>query len=163
MTAQIPETLTYEEQQLALLTNPLQLFFELGGANPGFQSSSTALWRGYVGRWEILNDRLYMVGLNGVLESGEEACLESVFPGHPKRVFAHWYSGTLRIPQGRQLQYVHMGYGSTYERDLILTLQKGVVVGEEVRLNGQAEDGAPDGFSIGAMTVWPARRDGDHS
>ena len=163
MTAQIPETLTYEGKQLALLTNPLQLFFELGGANPGFQSSSTALWRGYLGRWEILNDRLYMVELNGVLESGEEASLASVFPGHPERVFAHWYSGKLRIPQGRQLQYVHMGYGSTYERDLILTLQNGVVVGKEVRLNGQAEDGAPEGYSIGAMTVWPARRDGDHS
>ena len=25
-----------------------------------------------------------------------------------------WYSGTIRLPQGKLLNYVHGGYGSTY-------------------------------------------------
>ena len=54
-----------------------------------------------------------------------------------------------------------MGYASTYERDVLLTLQKGVVVAKEVRVNGQAESDAPEGYSIGAMTTWPARKSGD--
>lgn len=160
MTAQIAERLIWDGQEHALLSNPLSSYFELGGDKPAFQSTSTALWRGYVGTWEIKGDRLYMVALKGVLEDGREARLDTVFPGFPDRVFAHWFSGTLRVPQGKRLNYVHMGYASTYERDLILTLQKGVLVGQEVITNGQAEDGAPAGYGVAAMTVWPARRDG---
>jgi hypothetical protein len=86
--------------------------------------------------------------------------MESVFPGFTDRVFAHWFSGRLRIPQGKRLEYVHMGYASTYERDVLLTLQNGVVVAKEVRVNGQAEGEAPEGYSIGAMTTWSARKAG---
>lgn len=160
MTAQISERLIFEGQQVALLSNPLSDYFALGGRDPGFQSTSTALWRGYVGTWEVTDDRLYLVALQGLLKSGAEANLASVFPGFEDRVFAHWFSGRLRIPQGKRLAYVHMGYGSTYERDVFLSLEDGVVVAQEVRINGQAPDDAPEGYSIGAMTTWPARKDG---
>lgn len=143
MTAQISERLIFEGHQVALLSNPLSDYFALGGRDPGFQSTSTALWRGYVGTWEVTDDRLYLVALQGLLKSGEEANLASVFPGFEYRVFAHWFSGRLRIPQGKRLAYVHMGYGSTYERDVFLTLEDGVVVAQEVRHNGQAPDDAP--------------------
>lgn len=161
MTAQFAETLIYEGKAVSLLSNPLTDYFRLGGHDPGFQSTSTALWRGYIGTWEIMNDRLYLIALRGTLESGEEACLESVFPGFPDRVFAHWFSGRLRIPQGRQLEYVHMGYGSTYERDVILTLKTGALIGQEVRTNGVGSQDAPEGYSIGGMTVWKARKQVD--
>jgi hypothetical protein len=160
MTAQISEHLIFEGQEVALLSNPLNDYFALGGSNPGFESTSTALWRGYVGTWEILNDRLYLLELRGTLKSGDDATLESVFPGFKDRVFAHWFSGRLRIPQGKRLEYVHMGYASTYERDVLLTLQNGVVLTKKIRLNGEAEDDAPEGYSIGAMTTWPARKAG---
>jgi hypothetical protein len=97
MTAQIAERLNFEGQQVALLTNPLDLYFELGGHNPGFQSTATALWRGYVGSWEVVNDRLYLIELQGELESGQDAELETVFSGYGERVFAHWYSGVIRL------------------------------------------------------------------
>ena len=53
-------------------------------------------------------------------------------------MFAHWYSGTIRIPQGELLEYVHGGYASTYERDLLLELERGVVKNVHVRQNGLA-------------------------
>ena len=162
MTAQISEQLIFEGQKVPLLTNPLNDYFSLGGRDPGFESTSTALWRGYVGTWEILNDRMYLVALHGSLKSGEDADLESVFPGFAHRVFAHWFSGTLRIPQGKRLEYVHMGYGSTFERDLFLDIERGVIVATRVCHNGTAEsDNAPEGYEVGAMTVFPRSGKGE--
>jgi len=109
MTAQIAERLRYQGEDVAMCTNPLSDYFAMGGTNPRFESNCTALWRGYVGSWEIIDDRLYLICLNGTLEDGTEASLETIFPGFPDRVFAHWYSGTIRLPQGKQLEYVHMG------------------------------------------------------
>ena len=99
MTAQIGEKLTYEGRELSMCTNPLGDYFTLGGVNPGFESNCTALWRGYVGSWEIVDGRLYLVGLSGTLESGDEASVATIFPGFADRAFAHWYSGTIRIPE----------------------------------------------------------------
>ena len=39
-----------------------------------------------------------------------------------------WYSGTIRLPQGKLLNYVHGGYGSTYEQDVLLHIEQGVLV-----------------------------------
>jgi hypothetical protein len=156
MTAQIAERLRYQGDDVAMCTNPLSDYFAMGGVNPRFESHSTALWRGYVGSWEIIDDRLYLIGLNGTLEDGTDASLSTIFPEFPDRVFAHWYSGTIRIPQGKQLKYVHMGYGSTFERDLFLEIERGVVVTTKLVHNGEAESpSAPDGYGVGAMTVFP--------
>lgn len=156
MTAQISEKLIYEGQQLSMCTNPLSLYFAMGGDGPNFEYNCTALWRGYVGTWEIVDGRLYLIELHGSLEGGGEASVATIFPDYPDRVFAHWYSGTIRIPQGKLLDYVHMGYGSTYERDLFLELEKGVVKNTRIRQNGHAEgDGGPEGYGIGGMTVFP--------
>ena len=162
MTAQIAEKLLYQGRRVAMLTNPLTDYFALGGFNPRFESRSTALWRGYVGGWEIVDDRLYLVSLDGTLEDGTDATLETVFPGFPDRVFAHWYSGSVRIPQGKQLEYVHMGYASKFEQDLFLEIERGVVVATRVRQNGVAESAqAPEGYTVGAMTVFPRKRGND--
>lgn len=155
MTAQIAETLFYKGEQLSMCNTPLDDYFAFGGEHPKFESNCTALWRGYVGTWEIIGGRLYLVGLEGTLESGDDASLASVFPDFSDRVFGHWYSGTIRIPQGKLLEYVHMGYGSTYERDLFLEIEKGAVTSTRLRQNGINEsEEAPEGYGIGGMTVF---------
>ncbi len=156
MTAQIGEKLIYEGHMVSMCSEPLGDFFAFGGHHPEFEFTCTALWRGYVGTWEIVNDRLYLVKLSGTLKDGKEATLETVFPGYAARVFAHWYSGTLRIPEGKQLEYVHMGYASTFERDRFLKIEKGVIVGCHVQRNGEAQKSdALEGYGIGAMAVFP--------
>lgn len=158
MTAQIGERLIYDGREVSMCSEPLGEFFALGGRKPEFESNCTALWRGYVGTWEIVGDRLYIVGLSGRLKDGTEATLETVFPGYPERVFAHWYSGTLRIPEGQLLEYVHMGYASTFEHDRLIEIERGVVVGIHVRQNGVADgNSGPEGYGIGAMTIFPRR------
>ena len=162
MTAQFGEKLHYEGRVVSMCTNPLGDYFALGGAQPDFDCNCTALWRGYVGTWDIKDGRLYLIGLSGSLKDGTDADLASVFPEFPDRVFAHWYSGTLRIPEGRMLEYVHMGYASKYENDLMIHMEKGVVVGADVRNNGAAEDSSgAEGYGIGGMTVFPRPRPGE--
>ncbi len=165
MTAQIAEKLYYEGQMVSMCSEPLGDYFAFSGERPGFESNCTALWRGYVGTWEIIDGRIYLIELNGTLEDGSDVTLATIFPGFPDRVFAHWYSGTIRIPQGKMLDYVHMGYGSTYERDLLLKIEKGVVTEKTVRHNGTSnEPDAKEGYGIGAMTVFPGKeKDGSES
>src|SRR3546814_10121945 len=45
-----------------------------------------------------------------------------------------WYSGALIIPDGERTKYVHMGYGSSYERYQVLRIADGRVV-EHVKLS----------------------------
>ena len=43
-------------------------------------------------------------------------------------ILADWFSGVLRIPQGKIMKYVHMGFGSVFERELHIKIKKGLVV-----------------------------------
>lgn len=163
MTAQFAEKLRYQGEDVAMLTTPLTDYFVMSGGYPRFESDSTALRRGYLGQWEIVDGRLYLLELRGTLEDGSEASVVTVFPGFPERVFAHWYSGTIRIPQGRQLKYVHQGYGSTFEQDLLLIIERGVVKDTRVRHNGIASEDAPEGYQVAAMSVFPRAKKGNEA
>lgn len=107
-----------------------------------FISRSTANWRGYIATWEIIEsegaERLYLVELNANRSHSEEIGLSKLFPGFDK-VFAHWFTGQLRCPQGDLLNYVHGGYSSTYEYDLIMDIQKGVLAHKYARHNQPPE------------------------
>lgn len=153
MTAQFTEQIIWQGQKRSLCTEPLEPFFELSGLQPEFEAMCSALWRGYVGTWELFNERLYLVGLNGKLKSGQVANVATIFPGFPDRVFAHWYSGVLRIPMGGLLQYVHGGYGSVYERDQFITIKRGVMVATSLVVNGEVpgSDATQDEYAVYAM------------
>lgn len=158
MTAQIPEKLLLDGETLALCSEPLGDYFAFSGEYPRIMvEHCTALWRGYVGTWEIRDDRLYLLAIDTQFQDGSPARLVDLFPGHPERVFAHWFTGTLRCPLGGILRYVHMGYGSVYEEDLLLHIDRGVLTRREVRVNGKAEANAPRGCGPAAFTIFPAK------
>ena len=155
MTAQFSELLMLEGKQQALCSYPLASYFALGGESVAFRASSTALSRGYIGTWEILDQRLYLIRLQGWLQDESPVSLETVFPGYPQRVFAHWFSGTLRLPQGQLLHYVDGGFGSCYEQDLLIDVTRGVVTAKRVRVNGFSDEAsAREGYRIHAMTTY---------
>lgn len=136
-----------------MCSEPLGGYFALGGHRPDLRSPSTACWRGYFGTWEVIDSRLYLVQFRGFLQGGGEIGLGELFPDYPDRVFAHWYTDTVRLPQGKQLEYVHMGYGSKYERDLLIRFEKGIIAESRVRKNGVAKPGSPEGYGVGAFTT----------
>lgn len=159
MTAQFSELLLLEGKQKALCSYPLASYFALGGESVAFRASSTALSRGYIGTWEILDQgqvqRLYLIRLQGSLQDESPVSLETVFPGYTERVFAHWFSGALRLPQGQLLHYVHGGFGSCYEQDLLVDVTRGVVTAKRVRVNGFSDEAsAREGYRIHGMTTY---------
>lgn len=81
---------------------------------------TTACWRQYIGTWEIKSERLYLINVFGKYEYSD---LEPIY--------ADWVTHTLRVPQGKQLKYVHMGFDSVYEKDVFIRVENGEVVNIE--------------------------------
>ena len=84
--------------------------------------SSNGNWRGYGATWEIESKVLYLREIDAVICNFQEFISKKCKKAELRELFgdkyvngmvkADWYSGELRIPDGRQLEYVHMGYGS---------------------------------------------------
>ena len=127
MTAQIAERLLYEGQEYALFDEPLAPYLARMKLQLDAVSLTTALWRGYVGTWEIRGERLYLLRLRGTRQDGSRLTLAHLFAQFPRRVFAHWYTGRLQVPQGKQLRYVHAGFFSVYESDWWIEVERGRV------------------------------------
>ena len=72
---------------------------------------------------------MYLIELTAYIEGYKEVGLTYLFPGQTK-VFANWFNGEIRIPQGEVLEYVHMGYASLYESDLFLVFKNGILVNQ---------------------------------
>lgn len=157
MTAQISEMLRYQGQELSMCTCPLNGYLANTAHKIRLDDFCTALWRGYVGTWEVIEGRLYLLGLSGSYDGGKELSLANLFPDYPDGVFTHWFTGQIRCPRGRLLKYVHMGYASTYEEDLILEFKAGVLVGERVETHGQGRKEASEGYRVAGYTAFPVQ------
>ncbi len=128
MTAQVHENLILDGQETSMAFCPplpendsrvVELIDdEIDGGGIIF---STACWRQYVGTWEIKDNKFYLVNLEGRFKLAEK-----------KPIFADWFTGTLRIPQGEMLHYVHMGYGSVYEREMHIKIENGIVTKSKI-------------------------------
>ena len=81
----------------------------------------TACWRGYIATWEIRDNRFYLVDIKGRFRKTAE-----------EPILADWFSGVLRVPRGTMLQYVHMGFGSVFEHEIHIKIEKGMVVRSRV-------------------------------
>ena len=127
MTAQVHEKLTFNGSHMSMCSEPLEQYFETLWCHPRFEMRSTNLWRGYIGTWEIVGIHLYLIELEGMLADGTSVSISTIFPNSKNEILASWFTGQLRIPQGKVLHYVHMGYASRHEQDLIIHIEKGVV------------------------------------
>ncbi len=133
-TAQVADRILIEGREYALNTNPLESQLrDRRDFLPGNVSRSTANWRGYVAHWAIDGDRLLLRKVEVRLydreseKSSSVDLLSRLFPGGAP-VAATWYSGALIIPDGRLVDYVHMGYGSTYAHYRVYRIAQGSVV-----------------------------------
>lgn len=132
MTNQIQEILIYKGKEYQPFDAPLETFRMLGGRIPKFDVPSTMLWRGYVGKWAIVDDRLYLVELEGTIKKKLKISLSDLFPQFPERVFAHWVNGEMRLPIGKEIANQYMGAETIYEHDLFLYFTNGIVVGSDL-------------------------------
>lgn len=132
MTAQTPEVLIYKNLHLNIDCEPLQQYFQTFINLPVFTFNDTDCYRGYKGKWEIKENKLYIIDLNGHTSKGY-VNLNYLFP-QKKEVFADWFSGVINIPQGEVLEYSRLTPIS-YEKYIVLTFENGVLVKEQLRDN----------------------------
>jgi hypothetical protein len=146
MTAQMPDLIVIDGVDHSLFSEPLETYYQ-PDRRPNFIPQNTANWRGYQASWEVRDGRLYLTRIVGQVCAVKEAwdCpllkrsrvgVRDLFPDAKQGpVFAEWFSGTLRVPTGALLRYRHMGYDSLYEFDLLLIVEKGMVVSTSTRNN----------------------------
>jgi len=137
MTAQVMEKLIFNGKEVYMASEPLACYLSNLKEKPHFFPFLSACWRGYIGTWEIKDDKLYLIGVesNGaILKNKQEPWrtgVDYIFPNQHE-VFAEWFTGVVRIPQGDMLDYVHGGYESTFESDLFLEFKNGKLIGQRI-------------------------------
>ena len=158
MTAQAGDVIHYQGERLSLFATPLESFWDDSRARPQFVAHFSAVARGYVATWSILDEMLYLDGVSGEIvvdaqgqpiqsrtpvmqplstelaaqRSTVPATVEMLFPESQGRVAATWFTGRLHIPRGVLLHSGYMGFDSVYEEEIILELENGRVVRTEV-------------------------------
>lgn len=138
-TAQFPEILILEGKEEEMVSTPLDEYFKAQPqARPHIIKgmTSTALFRGYRGTWEIKNGDLLLksVQRHGLIREGQESRsamvevpLKSLFPTEDGPVKATWFSGVLALRRGELLQ-TFMGLGSIYSQTTYLTIKDGKLI-----------------------------------
>ena len=130
MTAQVHEKIRYQGKRMRLASCPHfpedhprineaseEDIMKLAMADKTGIIFSTACWREYIGSWSIRRGKLYLTKLEGRFRlEGKDA------------IFAEWFTGELCIPMGELLEYIHMGFNSVYEQEIVLTLKQGIVI-----------------------------------
>ncbi len=152
-TAQHPDVLIYDGKTHHLSSNPLEDFYDGSKRRPKFwvlpNGMSSGNWRGYVATWEIIDDKLYLTKIDswfcGSSIRTQNGCrrvtLHDLFSKNviDGKVFALWFSSNLRVPDGELLKYVHSGYASIYERDIIFDVYAGEIRKRQIIDNTKRE------------------------
>lgn len=133
-TAQYPDNIIYNGIEYDLNSNPLEKYFKKNpDKRPNGDIMSSALWRGYVATFEIKDNQLYLKDIKIECQDTTskesyntiwESVINEVFPNQ-KEIKIDWLTGLLVIPNGELVNYVHLGYGSTYEEYILLEINKG--------------------------------------
>lgn len=95
---------------------------------------STALYRGYIADFEIINEKLYLIDLKVMKRTSDDIfstdyAFVSVYDNYfSDKLFLGYYSGTLIIPEGKMIKYIHGGFFSIYEKYIILEIENGTLI-----------------------------------
>ena len=128
-TAQFSDKIIYSGVIYSLDSNPLEDYFD---KNPDKRPTPiimcTALWRDYVATFEIKDSTLYLKDIeiladiktnNGIQNVKWKSVIDEVFPNQTN-IIINWFSGILVLPYGKRMNYVQMGYGSTFKKYILL-------------------------------------------
>ena len=133
MTAQICDQIIWQGKRYSLYGEP---FFQYQIQNKdkirqfAFLFRSTANWRGYRARWEIKEGFLWLKAISGWVwqdEGKPRFYRMAKVMGTAEPIKAIWYTGTLVLPFGALLQYVHMPYASKYASEWRIKVVKGKI------------------------------------
>ena len=163
MTAQFREGIYIDDKIYGMASEPLENYLienfngKDDGTYPYLVEISTACWRGYIGTWKIENDQLFLQDISNQKEEelniDQDGTIllmvkvnenEYKFIKDWRKVFfnnqqgdikASWFTGRLIVEMGKMIEYVHMYYGSQYEKYMIIDIKNGDVVKKEILTN----------------------------
>lgn len=137
MAAQLPDCIILQGEKFDLYSNPLEKYWELRNKKrPAFHVTPICK-RGYIATWELFDKNLILRGIDGNVENRFFLFWKKTVRFTLKMLFskagtggvkANWYSGKIRIPLGKRLLYVHNDYDSRFEKEMVITIDKGAVV-----------------------------------
>ena len=136
MTMQCPEILLHRGEKLKLYYDPLEDYLKTAIMPFRFHAECSACWRGYIGTWTIKQDKLYLISLDGEIETAsgvETVDLTALFPECQDGVFADWFSGELYSPKDDHWGHI-VGFGKLdgTEQDLVIEVRQGVIMSERL-------------------------------
>lgn len=133
-TAQSPDIIIYNGKEYSLHSNPLEVYFKNNpDKRPQSGVMSTDLRRGYIATFEVKENQLFLkdIEIQYYDTTSEESSkykwrsvINEVFPDQ-KDIKIDWLTGLLVLPFGELVNYVHLGYGSTYKNYILLEIDKG--------------------------------------
>ena len=127
MNAQLKEVLDCRGNEVEMNCEPLSQYFSTLISTPLFIKTIRSIERGYLGKWAIINNELYLTEFIGVLENRDEITIEDIFPGK-QTVFAEWFNGEIMLEKEKLISLNEDNSNETYERDLHLEFIKGRLV-----------------------------------
>lgn len=136
MAAQKADIIVMDGEPMDLYTNPLEDYWtKAKKKRPPFYALDVCR-RGYIATWVVRDNQLFLTDIEGDVENRSlfgsktrKFVLKTLFKKHPDGgVKADWFCGKLRIPRGNMTQFEDEGYNSRFERELILTINKGDVI-----------------------------------
>lgn len=147
-TSQVPDRLIYNKDTLSIFANPLEqlsdidsLRSKLFGDKKGCMT--TACWREYFAEWTIIDNQLYLTGIFSCCyhEDNIKSDLQQLFGEKfiNGKVKADWVTAKILSPQGKQLYYVHMGYESLYEKEVVYEIENGRLKGTTTYDNSKSK------------------------
>ena len=150
MAAQLPDRILNDGEWMNLYSNPLEQYWLVAKKNRPVFHPHFNCKRGYVASWEIKDNHLFLTDIVGNFErkiffffKKNIACsLKWLFPRlthKHKRVQATWFTGKLRIPMGKMTLYNQNGYDSRFEKEQIITVNRGDILKIVVLDNVQHE------------------------
>lgn len=135
MTAQIPERILVNGKPYWLYARPLDcLLDEHGMEITAPDGRTTACHRQYVGTWDIVDGRLWLVALSTFgceelpLSDATRTWFLRLAAAKEFPVCAEWFNGHLRIPTGPKLVQGFHGWSSWFTRERVVTCRQGKVV-----------------------------------
>jgi hypothetical protein len=117
---ELTDSLQYRDRKFELADHPLESYFELIGERPAFMQGKPV-----VTSWEIEDGWLYLTALSATLRDGTELNMGDLFPYAGEKVFAAWFSGTLKgFRDDAQSKLISAGSDKRYP-DLVLSVGVG--------------------------------------
>jgi hypothetical protein len=136
MAAQQPDKISFNGEKLDLYSNPLEQFWTRHRKGRQAFISTPECSRGYLASWEIRDNKLLLKDIDAYYSRNfiffrkpAKYSLKKLFPkSNGRPVVASWFSGKLRVPIGKMILYEPSGYDSRFEKEFIITIDKGEIV-----------------------------------